>query len=165
MDAIYGVTLEMLAELMSKDTELRTKLGEREGRAELERYLAARALDSNTYAMAHNAWQDRFRADPTGRSEAQFQMLLQQHSMKAHFGDVRDASQDVQGGVTLDAYVRINLAMGKPGADANVILAQHGLDMPTWQAATAAWTAVDDSGHVAPPDDAVRHPLPEACRP
>ncbi len=139
-DAIYGVTMEMLAEFMTKDGELRTKFGDQQGRTEMDTFLASRGLDSNVWALAHNAWHDRFKADPTGRTEAQFHMILAQLSQKAHFADVRDMTQDVQGGITLDVYAQITVAVGKPGADANAIVAQHGLDMAGWQAANAAWT-------------------------
>ncbi len=149
MDAIYGVTMDLLAELMTKDGELRAKLGDQQGRAEYDRFLATRGLDSNTAAMAHNAWHERFRADPTGRLHAQFHMLLAQGTQKAHFGDVPDMSQDKQGGITLDTYAQITVAVGKPGADANAIVAQHGLDIAGWQAANAAWTAAmsKDTSH------------------
>lgn len=141
MEAIYGVTMEMLAELQTKDGELRAKFGEQQGRAELEQYLASKGLSINTFAMAHNGWLERFRADPTGRLEAQFHMILSGLAQRAHFGDVRDMSQDVEGGITLDTYAQISSAMAKPGANADEIVAKHGIDIPRWQQANAAWVA------------------------
>src|SRR5262245_66102566 len=111
MTAIYGMTMETLAETMSKHGELRAQFGEARGMAEFDRYLASRGFDRNTWALAHNAWQDRFRADPTGRAEAQFHMMLSQLTARAHFGDVRDMSQDQEAGITLEQYAQITVAI------------------------------------------------------
>src|SRR6185295_19386482 len=75
MDAIYGVTMEKMAELMAKHGELKAQYGEREGEGQFEAYLAQQGLDMNTFAHAWNGWWERFRADPTGRLETQFTML------------------------------------------------------------------------------------------
>jgi hypothetical protein len=141
MDAIYGVTMEMLADIFSKDGELRAKHGEKLGREEFERYLASKGLDWNVWAMAHNAWHDRFRADPTGRSEAQFHMMLSQRTARAHFGDVRDMSADREEGITLDTYAQITVAVSRVGTNIDELVRQHGLtDVAHWQRANAAWT-------------------------
>lgn len=142
MDAIYGMTMEMLAETMSKHGELRAKFGEQQGMLEFDRWLSGKGLNQNTWAMAHNAWHDRFKADPTGRQEAQFHMLLQQQTMKAHFGDVRDMSQDTEEGITLDQYAQITVAVSRQGADVDQIVKGFGLqDAAHWQRANAAWSA------------------------
>lgn len=142
MDAIYGVTKELLAETMGKDGEIRAKFGAREAEGEFDAYLASKGLDRNTWALAHNGWLDRFRADPTGRAEAEFHVLLQQESQKAHFADVRDMSQDTVEGITLDQYAQIVVAVSRRGADADAIVRQFGLqDVEHWQRANAAWTA------------------------
>jgi hypothetical protein len=142
MDAIYGVTKETLAELMGKYSELKAKFGERQGEAEFHQFLASRGLDMNTWALAHNGWLDRFRSDPTGRSEAEFHMMLQQHAQRAHFADVRDMSADTIEGITLDQYAQITVAVSRQGADADQIVRQFGLqDVAHWQRANAAWTA------------------------
>jgi hypothetical protein len=150
MDAIYGMTMEMLAETMSKHGELRTKFGEAQGMAEFDRYLAGRGLDQHTWSLAHNAWHDRFRADPTGRAEAQFHMMLQQLSARAHFGDVRDMSQDTEEGITLDQYAQITVAVSRAGANADDVVRQFGLqDVAHWQRANGAWSRKmgEDSTH------------------
>lgn len=142
MDAIYGVTKELLAELTSKYTELKARYGERLAEAEFDRYLAGKGLNRSTWAHAHNGWQDRFRADPTGRAEAEFHMLLAQLSQKAHFGDVRDMSQDVVEGITLDQYAQITVAVSREGADADAVVRRFGLaGVSHWQRANAAWSA------------------------
>jgi hypothetical protein len=142
MDAIYGVTMEMLAEISSKHGELNAQYGQQQGRLALQQYLAQRGLDENVHAHAHNGWMERFRADPTGRLEARFHMLLSQLSMKAHMGDVRDMSQDTAEGVTLDTYAQITVAISRAGADAEQVARQFGLaDVNHWQRANAAWTA------------------------
>jgi hypothetical protein len=142
MDAIYGMTMEMLAETMSKHGELRAQYGEQQGMMEFDRWLAGKGFDQHTWSLAHNAWHDRFRADPTGRAEAQFHMILAQLSQRAHFGDVRDMSQDTEEGITLDQYAQITVAVSRAGADADTVVRQFGLqDVAHWQRANAAWTA------------------------
>src|SRR5262245_37818756 len=117
-EAIQGVTLELLADIMSKHGELNAQHGQVQGRVEFQKWLAGRGLDENQWAFAHNAWLQRFKADPTGRLEAGFHQMLSQRSLKAHFGDVRDMSADVVEGVTLDDYAKLCVAMSKPGIDA-----------------------------------------------
>jgi hypothetical protein len=142
MDAIYGFTKQALAETLSKYTELKAKYGERQAENEFATYLASCGMNHNQWAQAHNAWHDRFRADPTGRAEAEFHRLLQQLAQKAHFGDVRDMSGDQQEGITLDQYAQIVVAISRQGADANAIVRQFGLrDVSHWQRANDAWTA------------------------
>jgi hypothetical protein len=141
MDAICGVTKELLAELMGKHGELKAKFGERLGEREFEQYLASRGLDIAVFASAHNGWWERFRADPTGRAEAEFHMLLQGHAQRAHFGDVRDMSGDAEEGITLDQYAQITVAVSRQGADIDAIVRNFGLrDGAHWQRANAAWT-------------------------
>jgi hypothetical protein len=141
MDAIRGVTMEKLAELESKDSELRTKHGEREGRVLFEQFLHEQGMTVNDLAFVHNAWLERFKADKTGRLETQFSMIVGELARKVHFGDVRDMSADTQEGVTLDTYVQISCAMTKPGANPDEIVRAHGLrDVAQWQKVNAAWT-------------------------
>ena len=141
MDAIYGLTMDQLAEMFSKEGELRTQYGERDGRQHFHQYLASRGTDENTWALAWNGWHDRFKADPTGRMEAQFHMQLAQLSAKAHFGDVRDMSGDTEEGITLDQYAQIVVAISRAGANADDVVKQFGLqDVAHWQRANAAWT-------------------------
>ncbi|MCL2724499.1 MAG: hypothetical protein FWD69_08690 [Polyangiaceae bacterium] len=142
MEAIYGVTLDLLAETLSKDGDLRAQYGEQQGRVEFERWLASKGLTWDQYAHAHNAWQERFRADPTGQLEAGFHMRMAQLSARTHFGDVRDMSADVAEGITLDTYAQLTVAISRAGANANEIVRKFGLrDMAHWQRANAAWTA------------------------
>jgi hypothetical protein len=150
MDEIYGVTMQLLAETFSKDGELRAKLGEQQGRVEFEQYLRTRGIDMNTWALAWNAWHDRFKADPTGRLEAQFHMMLSELTAKAHFGDVRDMSGDTEEGITLDQYAQITVAVSRAGADIDQIVRQFGLqDGAHWQRANAAWAKKmgEDTSH------------------
>src|SRR5690348_4082518 len=150
MDAIYGLTMEQLAEMFSKEGELRAQLGEKEGRKAFEQHLVTRGTDLHTWSLAWNGWHDRFKADPTGRMEAQFHMLLSQLTAKAHFGDVRDMSQDTEEGITLDQYAQIVVAVSRAGADADEIVRKYGLqDVAHWQRANAAWTKKmgEDTSH------------------
>ncbi len=140
--AIHGITKDGLAEILSKYTELKAKFGERQAEEEFSGYLGSRGLSPYQWAKAHNAWLERFRADPTGRAEAEFHMMLAAESQKAHFGDVRDMSQDTEEGITLDQYAQITVAVSRQGADADAIVRQFGLQgVDHWQRANAAWTA------------------------
>ena len=143
MDAIYGVTMEMLAEISSKHGELNAQYGQQQGRLAVPAVpRAARARRERSRAHAHNGWMERFHADPTGRLEAQFRLLLSQLTMKAHMGDVRDMSLDAAEGVTLDTYAQITVAISRAGADADQVARQFGLaDVSHWQRANAAWIA------------------------
>ncbi|HEY2409929.1 MAG TPA: hypothetical protein VGI10_28185 [Polyangiaceae bacterium] len=141
MDEIYGVSLDRLAELGAKLSEFQAKFGEAQARSEFDRWCADQGMDSNTYWQAYNVWHERFRADPTGQLFARFTMKSAELSQKAHFGDVRDMSQDTREGVTLERYAEITVAMSKPGADAEALARQHGLtDAAHWVRVNAAWT-------------------------
>ena len=141
MDAIYGITMEKMAELTAKHGELKAQYGERQGETAFAQYLAEQGLDTNTWAHSWNGWWERFRADPTGRLEARFHQIEGELARKAHFGDVRDMSADTQEGVTLDGYVQIAVAMTQPGANAEAICRQHGLSgVDHWQRVNTAWT-------------------------
>lgn len=142
MDAIHGVTMQQLAELNAKYSELKTQYGEQQGEAAFGQYLASKGLNHQIWANAHNGWMDRWRADPTGRAEAEYHMIVTQLSQKAHFGDVRDMSADTVEGITLDQYAQITVAVSRQGADADQIVRQFGLqDIAHWQRANAAWGA------------------------
>jgi hypothetical protein len=153
MDAIHGVTINKMAELNAKYSELKTKYGDQQGQTAFERYLQTEGLDLNVYAHAWNGWWARFSADPTGRLQAQYHMIEQQLMLQIHHGDVRDMSLDVQEGATLDQYVKIALEMGRPGADAEQIARANGLDgVDQWQRVNAAWSAAmgaDTTGKIA----------------
>lgn len=142
MDAIYGVTMQQLAELNSKYTELKTQYGEQQGEAAFGQFLASKGLSHENWANAHNGWMARWQSDPTGRAEAEYHMIVAQLSQKAHFGDVRDMSADTVEGITLDQYAQITVAVSRQGADADQIVRQFGLqDIAHWQRANAAWGA------------------------
>jgi hypothetical protein len=142
VDAIYGVTKEALAEVLTKYGELKAQFGEKQAEGAFKTYLASRGMNSDQWAHAHNGWHERFRTDPTGRAQAEFHMLLQQMSQKAHFADVRDMSADTLEGISLDQYAQIVVAVSRQGADANAIVTKFGLrDVAHWQRANDAWTA------------------------
>jgi hypothetical protein len=153
MEDINGVSLETLADVMSKDGELRAKFGEQQGRAELASFLASKGLSQQAFSVAHNAWWERFRSDPSGMLEAQFHQMLSQRTMKAHYADVPDMSGDQIMGVTLDTYAQLCVAMSKPGIDAEAVARAHGLpDAATWTQVNQGWTAkmtVDKTGATA----------------
>jgi hypothetical protein len=142
MDAIYGVTMEMLAEISSKHGELDVQYGQQQGRLALQQYLAQRGLDENVRAHAHDGWWERFRADPTGQQEAQFHMMLSQLTVRAYMGNVRAMSQDAEESVSLDTYAQITVAISRADANADEVLRRFGLaDVNHWQRTNAAWGA------------------------
>lgn len=142
MEEIHGISLESLADIMTKHGELNAKLGQQQGASELRRYLAEHGWNEQVWSAAHNAWLERFRADPTGMLEAQFHQMLSQRSMKAHFGDVRDMSADQIEGVTLDQYAKLSVEMGKPGVDPEAVARANGLSgVAQWTAASTGWGA------------------------
>ena len=98
--------------------------------SEFEAGSAGRASTSTRGRSANNGWQDRWRADPTGALEAQFHQLLAQHSQRAHFGDVRDMSQDTEEGITLDQYAQITVAVSRAGANVDDIVRQSASRTP-----------------------------------
>src|ERR1700761_4734482 len=125
MDEIYGVNLDMLAEIFQKQSDCNSRYG-KNGNIEFEKYLNGRGMDIHTWVNAWNAWGERFKADPTGMTEAGFHQKIAQLSAQAHFGDVRDMSQDTEEGITLDQYAQITVEVSRAGADADAIVKKFG---------------------------------------
>lgn len=139
MDAIHGVTLEVMAETMSKHNELRTQYGEPAFGPHFVRYLGAQGLDEARWAQAWNSWHARLDADKTGQLWSRFTQLQSALAQKAHFGDVEDMSQQVRGGLSLDLYARLSAELAQPGADFAAVLASCGVSVETWNSGRAAW--------------------------
>lgn len=137
-DAIYGLTMQDCAEIMSKDGELKAQYGERGYGPHFQQYLASRGTDENTWAHAWNGWWTRMEADPSGQLHAQFAMMQQQLTMRAHMADVPDASGQAKEGVTLETYAKI-MAGIQGGGQAEALIAQEGIAPDQWQRAQAAW--------------------------
>ena len=139
MDEIYGVNLDILAEIFQVQSDYNSRYG-RTANDEFEKYLNGRGMNIHTWVNAWNGWNERFKADPTGMTEAGFHQKVAQLSATAHFGDVRDMSQDTQEGITLDQYAQITVEVSRAGADADSIVKKFGLaDVAHWQRANAAW--------------------------
>jgi hypothetical protein len=142
MDTIAGITLDLLAEITVKYGALRAQYGEPAFKPHFEAWLTSKGTNEYNYSQAHNGWLARFRSDPTGQLEADFHRKVSQGTAAAHFGDVRDMSQDVLEGVTLDIYAQVAVQMSKPGADPEAVARQFGLQgIAHWQAANGAWMA------------------------
>jgi hypothetical protein len=139
-EQIYGLSMRDCAEIMSKDGELKAQYGEPAHRAHLQHYLASRGTDENTWAHSWNGWWSRMESDPSGQLHAKFAMIQQELTMKAHFGDVADMSQQAHEGVTLDTYARL-MAKAAGGEDLGVAIQQAGLSWEQWQRGQAAWNA------------------------
>ncbi|MFN3198283.1 MAG: hypothetical protein ACE366_07665 [Bradymonadia bacterium] len=135
------MTLEMAAQGMAKYSELQAQYGDAEAAGHFEQFLnQSLGMNSHTFWTAYNVWYERFEADPTGQLQAKFSMLMQQGATQAHFGDVRDMSQDVLEGITLEQYAAISarIAGGEPFEQ---VVAEFGLDHAGYQRAQNAWNA------------------------
>lgn len=139
MDAIHGLTIEAMAETMSKHNELRAQHGEPAFQPYFASYLGTKGIDVSGWGQAWNSWHTRMDADKTGQLWARFNAAQSELSMKAHFGDVADMSQEARGGLTLDMYAQISAAVAQPGADFNATLARLGVSVEAWNAGSAAW--------------------------
>lgn len=141
MEEIYGISLDQLAEFGAKYSEFQAKYAQNEVTAAFDAWLLTQGKNSHDYWLAHNSWLDRFKADPSGQLQARHMMKVAEFSQKAHFGDVRDMSQDVLEGATLDRYAELTVAMSKPGIDAEAVAREHGLkDAAHWVRINAAWS-------------------------
>jgi len=141
MDEIYGVSLDQLAEFGGKYSEFQAKHSEADARAAFDQWLRSQGTDSNQYWLAYQAWQERFRADPTGQLYASFTMKCAEIAQRVHMGDVRNMSEDTQEGVTLDRYAQLAVAMSKPGIDPEAVAREHGLtDAAHWVRVNSAWS-------------------------
>lgn len=139
MDAIHGVTLETMAETMSKHNELRAQYGEPGFKPHFLAYLGSKGLDEAGWAQAWNSWTARLDADRSGQLWARYHQIESELSMTAHFGGVEDMSQQVRGGLTLDMYARLSAELAQPGADFNAVLARHDVGPEVWNLGREAW--------------------------
>lgn len=139
MESIHGVSIEVMAETMSKHNELRAQHGEPGFKSHFTGYLYSKGLEEDTWARAWNGWHARMDADKTGGLWATYHRLESGHSTRAHFGDVEDMSQQQRGGLTLDMFARLSVAVAQPGADFTAVLAQHGVSADVWNAGRTAW--------------------------
>ena len=138
-DAIHGVTMQAMAEMMTKHNELRAQHGEPAFKPHFLQYLSAQGVDEATWANAWNAWMKRLDADKSGQLWAKFNQIQSQLSTQAHFGDVEDMSQEERGGLTLDMFAKLSAAMAQPGANHDEILQSNNVTMDVWKAGSAAW--------------------------
>ncbi len=139
MESIHGVSIEVMAETMSKHNELRAQHGEPGFKSHFTGYLYSKGLEEDTWARAWNGWHARMDADKTGGLWATYHRIESTLSTKAHFGDVEDMSQQQRGGLTLDMFARLSVAVAQPGADFTAVLAQHGVGADVWNAGRTAW--------------------------
>ena len=139
MDAIHGLTIEAMAETMSKHNELRAQHGEPAFKPYFLRYLGTKGIDEHTWGQAWNSWHSRMNADQSGQLWARFNPAQSALTMQAHFGDVADMSQEARGGLTLDMYARLSAEAAQPGVDFAAVLARHGVPEAVWHAGSDAW--------------------------
>jgi hypothetical protein len=141
-DAYFGYDLDRMAEAMARQTTYRTQYGEAEGNVKFDTWLAEGKSSREEYTKAWNAWWERFRADNSGKLEAQFHTLNSVYVQKMNFADVRDMRNDKQAGVTLEAYAKIVAEMTQNPNDVDGVLKRNGIKSQTqWQKINEAWAA------------------------
>lgn len=140
-DSYSGFDLDRLAKSLAKLTALRTQHGEDAGNEAFEGWLRAHGSSRSQYEAAYAAWWERFRADASGKLEARFHTLNATYVQEFHYSDVPDRSQEKRGGITLDQYAKIAVALTQqPGADLTQTLRKHGIqDAKQWQTINEAW--------------------------
>lgn len=136
-----GFDLDKVAEATSRFTSFRSQYGEAGAGDHFETWLEEQGLSRTGYEQAYAAYWERFKADATGKLEAQFHLAIQKWTQKFEYGDVPDRSQESRGGVTLDRYAKISVALSRqPGADLAAVLKENGIaDLAAWQKVNAAW--------------------------
>lgn len=141
-----GFDLDLLAKALAKLTTLRTQYGEAKGKEELDRWLESQGLSRASYDQAYSAWWMRFKADASGELQARFLTLNAQYTNEANFADSADRSQEKRGGLTLDRYAEIAVALSRPPlaeVDHTLrVLRKFGIkSLAEWQKANDAWVA------------------------
>lgn len=141
-DEYFGFDLDRLAEAVARQTTLRTQYGEAEGNVRFDAWLAEGKSSRDEYTRAWNSWWERFRADKTGKLEAQFHTLNSVYVQKMNFSDVPDKRNEKQAGVTLEAYAKIVAEMTQNPNDIDGVLARNGIkSQAQWQKVNEAWVA------------------------
>jgi hypothetical protein len=143
-----GFDLDLLAKALAHWTTFKSQYGEKEGNARFAAWLAERGQTRENYDAAWNLWWRRWKADPTGESEAHFHTLNSKYVNELNFADKPSQAQEKRGGVTLDDYARISVALSRPplANDAAAIekrLKEAGVPggRKQWDEINAAWGA------------------------
>lgn len=139
-ERIFGFDLDAVAKATCRFTSFRTQYGEEAADAKFEEWLASQGQSRDTYTSAYNAYWERFRADKTGKLEARFHTLIAEYTRRFEYGDIPDRSQEVRGGLSLDRYAEVAVALTRPpGVDLPSTLKKYGLSAAQWQQANEAW--------------------------
>jgi hypothetical protein len=139
-EAYYGFNLDLIAKSFSRLGAFHTQYGDREGDAHFAAWLREIGQTRERFDAAYSAWWARWKADPTGESEARFHTLDSKYSQELHFGDAPRRDQEAHEGVTLDRYAKISVALSRPGADTAKVLRQNGINsQERWQRINDAW--------------------------
>lgn len=139
----FGFDLDLLAKSLSRWTSYRSQHGEKGADPAFAAWLQEQGLSRSAYDRAYAAWWERFRADATGKIEAKFHTAVSKYTTEFEFGDVPDRSQEKHGGLSLDQYAQVAVALSRqPGADPEKVFAQFGVaGSAGWQKANEAWGA------------------------
>src|SRR5260370_9648198 len=139
-ESCYGFSLDLLARSFAQLSACRTQYGEKEGNEQFSAWLGDRCQTLERFDAAYSVWWKRWKADPTGESEARFHTLDAKYSQELHFGDAPRRDQESREGVTLDRYAKIAAALTRPGADVDKVLRQNGVDSrERWRRINDAW--------------------------
>lgn len=140
-EKIYGFDLAGVAEATCRLTSFRTQFGEAQMNDKFDEWLSQRGQTRGAYDRAYAAYYERFRNDRSGRLEARFHTLVAEYTRRFEMGDMPDRSQEKRGGLTLDRYAEIAVALTRPpGQDITAGLKKFGMTMAQWQQANDAWT-------------------------
>lgn len=116
-ESYFGFDLDLLAKSFAYLTTYRTQYGEAEGNLRFAQWLAEQGKNREGFDAAYDAWWKHWKADPTGESEARFHTLNSRYVNEMNFGDVPSKAQETRGGVTLDEYARVSVALSQPPAN------------------------------------------------
>ncbi len=137
-----GFDLDLVAKATSRWTSYRSQYGESGANQEFAVWLSKQGLTRQGYDQAYAAYWQRFQADTTGKLEAKFHLAIQKYTQEFEYGDVPDRSKEEHGGVTLERYAEISVALSRqPGADLEKVLKEFGVSggLAGWQKVNAGW--------------------------
>jgi hypothetical protein len=147
VESYFGFDLDLLAKSFAYLTTYRTQYGEAEGNERFAAWLREQGKTRETFDAAYDLWWKHWKADPTGESEARFHTLNSRYVNEMNFGDVPSKAQERQGGVTLEEYARVSVALSQPPANDTAEIEKRlkaaGVKggMAQWSKVNEAWGA------------------------
>ncbi len=141
-DKVGGYSLDDLAKAFAKQGDIRANYGEANQDGPFDDYLRKEfGSGIGSYDQAYQLWHDEWEKDESGKLEARFSTLMSSYTVKFQMADTKDMSQEVKGGVTLETYAKVAVALSQQAnPDVNAILKQNGIASEAdWQKASQSW--------------------------